>query len=230
MTYWEKRLSDISDSIYNEGTERAKKRYREIFDIAAKQIDHDVTALYEWMQRDGEVTPLSIYKQKRYQNLKKSINSMANNLGIELEKETQKVLEDTVTEAYNQTGKSLDIKFDKIKKEFVDSVVNSRWSGEMFSKRIWNNVSTLAQQIEKNVVQSVIIGRNKDECVKDVMKRFGTSFNNADRLVRTEVMHSINDAQGSIYQQAGYTEYRILVAHDERLFACFRYHSRNRNS
>lgn len=217
MTYWEKRLSDISYSIYDEGTERANKRYREIFDIAAEQIDHDVTALYERMQRDGEITPLSIYKQKRYQNLKKSIKSMANNLGIELEKETQKVLEDTVTEAYEQTGKSLNIKFDKIKKEFIDSIVDGKWSGEMFSKRIWNNVSTLAQQIEKNVVQAVIVGRNKDECVKEVMKRFGVSFSSSDRLVRTEVMYSVNSAQGNIYQQAGYTEYRILVAHDERL-------------
>ena len=215
--YWEKRLQKIADSTFEKAAETAQERYKRVFDIAAEQINNDVTELYSRILADGEVTPLSIYKKKRYSNLKKNIKQMARDMGVELNKETEKILTTVVEDAYTSTNSALDISYDRVPKEMVDQIVNSRWSGDNYSKRIWDNVETLATQVEKNVVQAVLTGKNKDDCVGEVMKRFGTSFSNADRLIRTEVMHSINDAQGETYKKAGYTKYRILIEHDERL-------------
>lgn len=215
--YWEKRLQKIADNTFERAAETAQERYRRVFDIAAEQINNNVTELYSRVLADGEVTPLSLYKKKRYANLKKNIKQMAQDMGMELNKETEKILTVAIEDTYTATNDALDVAYDRVPKGMVDQIVNSRWSGDNYSKRIWDNVETLATQVEKNVVQAVLTGKNKDDCVGEVMKRFGTSFSNADRLIRTEVMHSINDAQGETYKKAGYTKYRILIEHDERL-------------
>lgn len=214
--YWAERLADTAKTVADRSAEEIMKRQRKAYQQTLKELEQETTALYERIRRDGEVTPLSLYKKDRLEAMKKQANGELRQLGKLQERVCRDGFSQTVIEGYQATGKLLGVSFDRISPDFVEQIVHSKWSGEYFSDRIWDNLNTLARNIEKAVVNSVAAGRSKDEAVREIMKVTGNSFYNADRLVRTEVMHCINQAQAEIYRKAGAAQYQIIVAQDER--------------
>lgn len=214
--YWKDRLNDTAQAAADKNIEAIEKRQKKIYRQLQRELDRETTALYERIQRDGEVTPLSLYKKQRLTNMRKQVKAALQKIGKEQIQVCKDGFSQAVVDGYHSTSGLFNISFDRINKDFVNQIVDSKWSGEQFSSRIWDNLSSLAMNVEKAVVNSVAAGRNKDDAVKDIMKATGQSFSNADRLVRTEVMHCINQAQASIYQQAGATKYEVLVGIDER--------------
>lgn len=214
--YWKKRLEDTAQEAADKNIDEIIRRQRRVYLQAGREIEHQVTALYERIRRDGEVTPLSLYKKQRFEKMRRQVKAELKKLGARQVKNCEEGFSQAVIDGYNDTGKLFNITFDRISKDFVNQIAHSEWSGEEFSKRIWSNMSSLARNVEKAVVNSVVAGRGKDEAVREIMKATGQSFANSDRLVRTEVMHCINQAQANIYRQAGATRYEVLVGIDER--------------
>lgn len=60
-------------------------------------------------------------------------------------------------------------------------------------------------------------GASKDELVKTLRKRFDVSFNEANRLARTELTFVQNQATRDVYKKAGVKKYEYLSTKDNRV-------------
>ena len=78
-------------------------------------------------------------------------------------------------------------------------------------------MSKLQKTIEKGIVDCVARGASKDELVKTLVGRFNVSFNEANRLARTELTYVQNQATMDSYKKANVEEYEYLSAKDNRV-------------
>ena len=113
----------------------------------------------------------------------------------------------------------------------VDTVLKELWDANTknWSKNIWcadgkdieqrvaSNMRKLQQTIEKGIVDCVARGASKDELVKTLVGRFNVSFNEANRLARTELTYIQNQATMDSYKKANVEEYEYLSAKDNRV-------------
>lgn len=76
--------------------------------------------------------------------------------------------------------------------EMVDSILNSKWAGNNYSQRIWNNQRALASTLQSELMQAFIAGKtNKD--ISRVLEQY-TDYGRhvANRLIRTETSYMVN--------------------------------------
>lgn len=214
--YWEKRLAQVVDAQYNQSmqiTGDLKRAYKQ----ALKEVEAAYEELYYRMLEDGEVSPLTQYKFDRNKKLEKTFVRELQKLG---QKEV-KMLSDLSIESFvkvsEETCGILNIVFEPLKvQEMAQKAFEMNWKGSNFSGRIWTNKDKLLTRLKKMVTDTVALGKSKDESVKDLMNVFNIGFNDADRLVRTELMNILNQAQKDIYTGNGYTKYTLLPHIDDR--------------
>lgn len=184
---------------------------------ALDELEAAYEELYIRMLEDGEVSPLTQYKFNRYQKLEREFVEQLKELG----QEEVRMLEDLAISAYvavaTETSGVLNYVFEPLQlHQMAQKAFEMNWKGSNFSSRIWNNKNKLLMRLKKMVTDAIALGKSKDETVKDFMKVFNASFSDADRLVRTELMNIINQAQKDIYTQRGYRKYTLLPHYDSR--------------
>lgn len=96
----------------------------------------------------------------------------------------------------------------------ISKLLKSKWSGENYSKRIWNNTSTLAGDLKTELLTSVLMGRTESETTKLFFDRCVTSARNARRLIRTESAYIYNQMDVEAYKNGGIEYYRFVATLD----------------
>lgn len=213
--YWQTRLSD---AIFKKNTKELQKQLIKYYKQASNTIENEIAKLYAKMLADGEISS-ALYSFSRYRNLQEAIEKEMYKLGkLEIES-TQLTLLDSYKEIYHKTNEKLGIATDWtiLNENFAKEIVNANFKGANYSDRIWTNKTKLKQQLEKNIVDTVIAGKSKDKAVKAIVDRFGVAFSDSDRIVRTETMRVLNDGQKQSYINNGYTKVEWLVEDDDRL-------------
>jgi SPP1 gp7 family putative phage head morphogenesis protein len=215
--YWQVRLQD---KIYNKQTKLIKRRLTQVYREAEQQVNIQLTDLYmDILSAGEEVTANMLYQQNRYKKLQDLINEQIVKLGKTEEKEIAKSLLTVYKQVYEQTAKKItaDFTWTFLNEHNAKQIVYANFKGANFSQRIWENKSRLRAQIEKSVIDSVVVGNSKDRAVKEIRQRFGVGFNDADRIVRTEVQRVLNDGQRQTYKDRGYSQVKWITADDDRL-------------
>lgn len=93
----------------------------------------------------------------------------------------------------------------------IDKLLNSKWSGENYSNRIWSNTQTLAQDLKEELVIDLLTGRSNKETAKIIQNKFAQGSSVARRLVRTESNYIANEMEMQSYEESGIETY-IFVA------------------
>ncbi len=214
--YWQARLSD---SIFKKNTKKAEQKIIKYYKQANKTIQSEISDLYVKMLSDGEISANTLYSFSRYRQLQDKIQKELYKLGNKEVETMQLTLLDSYKEIYIKTNKGLGIEtsWTILNENFAKELVNSNFKDAKFSDRIWNNKSKLKQHIEKNIVDTVIAGQSKDRAVSKIMESFNVGFNDANRIVRTETMRTLNAGQQQSYIDNGYTRVEWLVEDDDRL-------------
>lgn len=215
--YWQVRLQD---KIYNRQIRALKRRLTQVYKDAEQTINAQLTDLYlDILSAGEEVTANMLYQQNRYKKLQDLINEQIIKLGKTEEKEVAKSLLTAYKEAYEQTIKKYTTNFTWtiLNENMAKQIVYANFKGANFSSRIWDNKSKLRARLEKSVIDSVLVGNSKDRAVKDIRQTMGVGFNDADRIVRTEVQRVLNDGQRQTYKDRGADKVRWIVADDDRL-------------
>lgn len=96
----------------------------------------------------------------------------------------------------------------------ISKLLKSKWSGENYSKRIWNNTSTLAGDLKTELLTSVLMGRTESETTKLFFDRCVTSARSARRLIRTESAYIYNQMDVEAYKNGGIEYYRFVATLD----------------
>lgn len=215
--YWDKRLEEIAQSVADE-QEEILKDIEKLYKQALAQIEADLDSLYFKMLAEGQITPLAIYKyNNRNKSLQQQIEKALYDIGVKEQDLIRATLIDSYIKVATKTneviGHTLDpILLDRMAKKAVETP----WLDSNFSARLWKNKSKLRERLNRMAIDSLALGKSKDKAVEDLVKTFKIGFNDADRLVRTEIMNIINQAQKEMYMESGYIKYRILAHLDSR--------------
>lgn len=122
------------------------------------------------------------------------------------------VYRDTFIEVTKDLGINVIVSRDKIK-----AVLDRPWSGANFSERLWSNTDKLAQTVKQEIVNGMIQGINLQTMTKRVSERFETAKkNDVERLLRTEVNYTLNQATLDGYKEAGIEKYEFNATLDSR--------------
>lgn len=120
-----------------------------------------------------------------------------------------------------ETGKvhkRIEIKKDTIVPEFkemstkqVRNVLDSRWQGSNYSKRIWGDTDLLAKKLEELFTVEAMTGMSEREMVKEIEQVFDVSRGVARRLIRTEANYMAGQGKLKGWIAQG-VEYYVIVA------------------
>lgn len=158
----------------------------------------------------------------RLEALQYEIDKQLNELTTKAEKETEKLLKDTMKENYNrniyniskQTGFLAN--FSGIDNKTIERVLSYPWSGSNYSDRIWENKKQLGKTIKNEMTQMIIRGESSNKVAKRIAEKMNNSYKNAVRLVRTEHSYVMNEASKYTYEDLGIEKYEFLATLDSR--------------
>ena len=192
---WKKDLHDYMaeyNKLLKTAPLEAKKLYLEIETLAARSRMSHLDSLK--VQVDMEMVKLIFGVEDSAQNALTS------------------VYRDTFLEVTKDLGINAIVSRDKIK-----AVLDRPWSGANFSERLWSNTDKLAQTVKQEIVNGMIQGINLKTMTKRVSERFETAKkNDVERLLRTEVNYTLNQATLDGYKEAGIEKYEFSATLDSR--------------
>ncbi len=211
--YWESRKVD---DIFNKNTDNVIDKLKKIYRKQGREIQKAIIDIYITMLEDGGISTTELYKFNRFKNLLDEINAILKSYGEQEIKVISRGLEQATKDIIGDIAENSNISFTLINEKVIQEIVNTKFKGESFSKRIWKNRDNLCKLIEKNLQNIIASGMNKDKAVTEIMDIHNSSFYNADRLVRTETMRCINSGQVEIYKARGRTYGYYSYSKDKR--------------
>lgn len=106
-----------------------------------------------------------------------------------------------------QTG--LGFSFSHIDPAMINRVINSKWSGNNYSGRIWKNTRALAQDIKEELLVNLVTGRTNREAAQIIQNKHAVGAGEARRLVRTESNYLTTEINAKAYEEAEIEKYKF---------------------
>lgn len=113
----------------------------------------------------------------------------------------------------------LSVAISKLDNIGVEKVLASRWSGKNFSNRIWTNTKLLGGVLKETIANGVHRGLSIQQMSRMVDDKMQSGYNNAVRLVRTEMNFVNNQAHADSMKDAGIAAYEFVAVLDNRTSA-----------
>lgn len=140
----------------------------------------------------------------------------------ELQTGLEEHLGNIYTEAYHRTvfeiqkGLGVVTTFATIDDRRIRTVLDTCWAadGKTFSNRIWQNKTSLMNELNTILTQSVIRGENPGNYISTLAKKMKTSRVNASRLIYTESAFVAAQADKDCYKDLGVKEFEFLATLD----------------
>ena len=228
-SYWEKRILHEEEIAYKLGT-LILKMERGYYNQALKRIKAYVDALIVEIEELGRTPSRSeLWRLKKFVDLKNALEKELKHIAVKqddlltdtLVKTFQHVME-TPLEEHPKASDSITSFYSP---EQIKQVIKGDWRGSNYSQRIYGNTSALSAKLQDGITDVVLLGRNPTEIKTMIVKEFGTSFFQADRLVRTELSHVFNESSLERYRLMGVKKVQIFTREDERTCEeCGSYH------
>lgn len=116
-----------------------------------------------------------------------------------------------------QKGVGIGVSFAKIDTQAIEKILQTKWVGENYSQRIWNNRDKLVNELQTKLYQSFIQGDSVDKTARDLAERMEVSYSSAVRIIRTESSFIANQATWDGYKASGIVQkYEYLATLDSR--------------
>lgn len=213
--YWEKRIANSTWCTYN-SLEEKNRALLEMYQDASRAISDELYTLTEKMQT---ATPSlsDMHKFNRLTNLQKNIENIIRELGENVESFGKNNMLDGFKETYSNVMTKLGItKFDEVPKKVMEEMLRKPWLGSNFSERLWKNTQVLASNLNELLTNGIIQGKTITEIAIQLNNRMNEGFNVSHRLIRTEIMHYLNESAKKAYKDGGCEEVQLWAAVDER--------------
>lgn len=149
------------------------------------------------LQNQIDLTMQEIYNQEKVRNTSHYVD-LANEAYYK-----------SIFDIQQRTG--MGFSFSLIDPKVIETVINSKWSGENYSKRIWNNTQALAKDLKQELLVSLVTGRTDRETADIIANKYAQGASNARRLVQTESCNLANQMEMLSYEECGIETY-IYVA------------------
>lgn len=167
-------------------------------------------------------SPAYAYRIRRFQQLQKDIDKKIQELAGTEEAITREHYVTLAGEAYDhsifdvQKGTGIGFSFSEMPKSMVEEILRNKWSGALFSERIWKNLNVANQTIKEELLVGFMTGRSYRKTAKCIEKRMAVGSMEARRLVRTESTYIACMAELESYKEMGVEKYRYVATLDMR--------------
>lgn len=98
----------------------------------------------------------------------------------------------------------------------VAMVLGSKWSGENYSTRIWNNTKGLAKDLKEQIIIGLLTGKTGEEMSRELANKYATGAFESRRLVRTESNFVNGQMQLQAYEECEAEQYEFVAVLDLR--------------
>ena len=201
-------------------------------DIANSQYKEWRYTLQEYMERINatgdeellrELNTLSARSRAtRWQQVETAIKVNASELAAKQEQLVEKLLGDQYQRAYYgqvfdiQTGLGFGKALEMLNSRQVAETLAYPWSGANFSERIWGAKGRLTNTLRQTLTEGLIQGQDTRQMAQRIQAAMGSSFKQAETLIRTETAHIIEQGTMDGYGAADVDKYEILATLDKR--------------
>ena len=178
-------------------------------------------------------TPPYQYRIKRLENMQSQLDKLMN--------EVYKVEKDVSTDCYINSAfnayyrnvynlqKNMNVayQFDMLDPELIDSMLKSKWSGNNYSNRIWDNTNALAESLKDEMLMGVLTNKTEKEMADTIMNKFAVGAYQARRLIQTESAAMTAFADQQAFKDAGIEKEMFIAVHDSRTSQICQHHDRS---
>lgn len=129
------------------------------------------------------------------------------------------VYEDTYYRSIFEIHKGLGVglSFAQVDTAAVAKIITKPWLGKNYSARIWDDRDKLAREVRNTVTQGIIRGDSVENMTRALSARMEVARSNAERVIRTESAHIIQEATFDGYKGSGVVDkYQIIATLDSR--------------
>ena len=157
---------------------------------------------------------------ERLENLQNEIDLMMRNVFEQEKKITTAHYVDLAQNAYYrqifdiQRQVGFQFSFSAADPRAIALVLSSKWSGENYSTRIWNNTQGLAKDVKEQLLLGLLTGKREEDMAKEIANKFATGSFEARRLVRTESSFVNGQMQLDAYEECDADEYEFIATLD----------------
>lgn len=209
MSYWKKRIE-----AEEEGASEIARHYsaiqKEYYKEALDRIEDELYKLYAQVKDKGveSLTRSQLYQYSRYVSLHNAISTEVYGIA--------KLQENTITKSITDVFlKIREAPTDIVRnKQLLQQLLESRWSGQNYSDRVWHNAELLASKLEESITDLLVLGKDSNVIKQEIIKQFNVSYNVADRLIRTETSHAYNQSALQRYLDMNVDKIELLIEPD----------------
>ena len=211
--YWLDRIRE-DEEFANRQAKDTSERIRKLYKTQYKKIVVKLERLMAQVGDGKELSRTALWNYSRWREMEKSLSSFVTG-GSLIERETIYGCLDKVFE--NTIGVSVESLSTANFTPNIDprAVIDSAWSGERFSTRVWKNRTALAERIRIDMEDMIVQGRSLGDMKQELMREFGVGYHQADTLLRTELNYTMNQAHLERYRQSSAKKVRWMAKNRE---------------
>lgn len=211
--YWTRRaLADeaAAERLARQAAKEMRRVYREQYEAVLREIE----GLMAEVAEGGTPTRTQLWSYARWRRLEERLREFAG--------EASRRCEQTVTDCLDEVFRTV------IGADVADvtgtvwqasispkAVLETAWSGEHYSTRIWHNTAAIAQRVRDDVTDMIVQGKGISQVRRRLMEDFSAAYSDADRLVRTEAAYVRNQAALTRYRQNGRRKVRWITGESD---------------
>lgn len=211
--YWTRRaLADeaAAERLARQAAKEMRRVYREQYEAVLREIE----GLMAEVAEGGTPTRTQLWNYARWRRLEERLREFAG--------EASRRCEQTVTDCLDEVFRTV------IGADVADvtgtvwqasispkAVLETAWSGEHYSTRIWHNTAAIAQRVRDDVTDMIVQGKGISQVRRRLMEDFSAAYSDADRLVRTEAAYVRNQAALTRYRQNGRRKVRWITGESD---------------
>ena len=213
--YWRERAINEEagvDKLSTETSGKMAKLYRKSY----QRLTNEINALYaEILDRGLEgMTRSELYNLRHYSDLRDAVAREVRGLATEQNAALDELLEHIAIDTYKSNMEELGIGFSFVNELDAKAIATENWSGITYSNRIWKNADGFSTRVMDDVESLVVSGKLPADVKKKLMEDYNVSYNEADRLIRTESSRAYNKAARDSYTAAGIDKCEYLAEAD----------------
>lgn len=233
--YWAQRNSERLADYGNLTHQYIMRKYKQSYLHMMKEVEHLMSDLYLKITIDGTPSANELYKYKRYYEMHEELKGILNRYGKDWYSITNRYFKQLYEDTCKVTLSTYNYKH--LDNNVIDKWAKSLWNtkGKYWSKNVWckppkgvketplnasqrqqKQLMKLQTTLERGLLDCVGRGAPKDDLVATIRDRCNVQWNEADRLVRTELTHLQNQATLESYEKSGVKQYRYLAHEDNR--------------
>ena len=202
--YWAQRTRENAAKAEREAKSYAR-RLKSVQKRAADEIDRYLADLLLDISSGSTPTRTQLWTAGKYLKLRECIRQQCSGVGERQKNLLDELLPklfDEILETNLADFKAADSPFSFLPTRMIRQSLDTAWSGQNYSSRIWTNTNALAERLEQDIADYIVLGKSRTQITAAIRDDFRVSYSKADRLFRTESAHVMTEASKESYKRA----------------------------